>query len=155
MYRDKGIFRHRCKVYRKHRCRRCGVQASLLRSRQVSSRILSLRKPLCPFETHTDGKARIKSWLFKQLKKRHEPIVLKLTDYEMVDDSVWFGSGFIYARLNLNQYIGLGKRKAKHRKNPPDQRKILSYYFLFLSYGLNTKFEHKSVNTGGYHWRLQ
>ena len=30
--------------------------------------------------------------------------------------SFWFGSGFIYARLNLNQYvdIGLGKRKGLH-----------------------------------------
>ncbi len=29
----------------------------------------------------------------------------------MGDDSVWFGSGFIYARINLNQYIELSKRK--------------------------------------------
>lgn len=54
----------------------------------------------------------------------------------------WFGSGYIYARLNLNQYIGLGKRNS-----------MRSYYFLFLSCGLNTKFEHKSMNTGGAHWR--
>ncbi len=32
--------------------------------------------------------------------------------------------------------IWLGKRKS-----------ILSCYFLFLSYGLNTKFEHKGMNT--------
>ena len=54
-------------------------------------------------------------------------------------DSVWFGSGFIYARLNLNQYIGLGKKEQR------------PYYFLFLSYGLNTEFEHKSMNTGSCH----
>lgn len=48
----------------------------------------------------------------------------------------------IYARLNL--YIGLDKRKS-----------ILPYYFLFLSYGLNTEFEHRSMNTEGCHWRLK
>lgn len=58
--------------------------------------------------------------------------------------SFWFGSGFIYARLNLNQYIGLGRR-----------RSVLPYYFLFLSYGLNTKFEHRRVNTGYCGWRLK
>ncbi|WP_290458933.1 hypothetical protein, partial [Paramuribaculum intestinale] len=47
-----------------------------------------------------------------------------------------------YARLNL--YIGLDKRKS-----------ILPYYFLFLSYGLNTEFEHRSMNTEGCHWRLK
>lgn len=29
----------------------------------------------------------------------------------MIAHSCWFGSGFIYARLNLNQYIGLGKKE--------------------------------------------
>ena len=29
------------------------------------------------------------------------------------------------------------------------------WYFSFLSPDMNTEFEHKSVNTGGYHWRLQ
>ena len=56
----------------------------------------------------------------------------------------WFGSGFIYARLNLNQYIVPGKRKS-----------ILPYYFLFLSYGLNTEFEHRSMNTDACHYRLK
>lgn len=31
--------------------------------------------------------------------------------------SFWFGSGLIYARLNLNQYIGLGKKRMSGRSN--------------------------------------
>lgn len=33
------------------------------------------------------------------------------------------------------------------------RRKLVD--FLFLSYGLNTKFEHRSMNTGACHWRLK
>ena len=56
--------------------------------------------------------------------------------------------------------MGLGKRKTNTGKIGPS-RKIhrtkerLPIIIFFISYGLNTKFEHKSVNTGGYHWRLQ
>lgn len=38
----------------------------------------------------------------------------------------------IYTRLNLNIYVD-GRQK----------KSILPYYFLFLSYGLNTEFEHR------------
>lgn len=57
--------------------------------------------------------------------------------------TVWFGSGFIYARLNLNQYIGLGKKE-----QPP-------LLFSFPQLRLNTEFEHKSMNTVGSHWQLK
>ena len=57
----------------------------------------------------------------------------------------WFGSGYIYARINLNQYIYMAGQKKMDAR----------WYFSFLSPDMNTEFEHKSVNTGGYHWRLQ
>lgn len=50
----------------------------------------------------------------------------------------------IYTRLNLNIYVD-GRQK----------KSILPYYFLFLSYGLNTEFEHRGMNTGVGHWRLK
>lgn len=55
----------------------------------------------------------------------------------------WFGSGFIYARINLNQYIGLGKREG------------LLAVFSFLSHSLNTEFEHRGMNTEGHRWWLK
>ena len=56
---------------------------------------------------------------------------------------VWFG---LYICPTKPKPIcrGLGKRKSN-----------LPYYFLFLSYGLNTEFEHRGVNTGGCHWWLK
>ena len=41
----------------------------------------------------------------------------------------WFGSGFIYARLNPNQYIGLGKKGArvKCRRAMPEMLNPFSF----------------------------
>ena len=55
-------------------------------------------------------------------ERRHQIVI----GFEALLLYFWFGSGFIYARLNLNQYIGLGKKEQR------------PYYFLFLSCGLNT-----------------
>lgn len=35
------------------------------------------------------------------------------------------------------------------------KRKVPPYYFLFTSYGLNTEFERRGVNTEGCQWRLK
>ena len=56
---------------------------------------------------------------------------------------VWFGL-YICPTKPKPVYRGLCKR-----------RSVLPYYFLFLSYGLSTEFEHKSMNTEGYDWRLK
>ncbi len=57
---------------------------------------------------------------------------------------VWFGLYICPTKPKSIYYIGLGKRRSIH-----------PYYILFLSYGLNTAFEHTGMNTGGCHWRLK
>ncbi len=159
MCRDKGFFRHRCKVYRKHRC---DIRPDFprtwtaLQNFQNRCHIFTFvntmwaLKGTLKFQNLSSDKAVIHAWLSSL--KQWFPISVVLV-------FGWFGL-YICPTKPKPIYIGLGKRKAKHRKNrlkpknPPDQRKSLPYYFLFLSHSLNTEFEHKSMSCGGVVFRF-
>jgi len=48
----------------------------------------------------------------------------------------WFGSGFIYARINLNLYMETGQKKM-----------VLLKFSFSSAMILNTEFEHMGMNT--------
>lgn len=149
MCRDKGFFRHRCKVYRKHRC---DIRPDFprtwtaLQNFQNRCHIFTFvntmwaLKGTLKFQNLSSDKAVIHAWL-SSLKQWFSISVVLVFG--------WFGL-YICPIKPKPIYIGLGKRKAKHRKNPPvpeDTPLLFSFPHLW--------FEHRGVNTGGYDWRLR